>query len=184
MARSQADRVAGVHVFSSQEGAETIPRGGAGLAEFLDFSTRFRRLAIWNARMAYIQRPGARIIASEFEWETVGRHVLPDAVPIIILWPFSPIRFVYELQDTGPPIDRESINDPFGAKGEFPPATISALMSNLKKQKSSKTRGAARLQWSWTVRAAFASTPNTTKMRAASRVEARKIVSLTIFRSL
>ena len=110
----------------------------AGLAEFLDFSTRFRRLAIWNARMAYIQRPGARIIASEFEWETVGRHVLPDAVPIIILWPFSPIRFVYELQDTGPPIDRESINDPFAAKGEFPPATISALMSSLKKQKSFK----------------------------------------------
>jgi IrrE N-terminal-like domain len=110
----------------------------ANLTEFLDFSTRFRRLAIWNARMVYIQRPGARIIASEFEWETVGRHVLPDAVPIIILWPFSPIRFVYELQDTGPPIDRESINDPFAAKGEFPPATISALMSNLKKQKSFK----------------------------------------------
>jgi hypothetical protein len=57
------------------------------------------------------QRPGARVIASEFEWQTVGRCVLPDAVPIIILWPFSPIRFVYQLQDTGPPIDRESIND-------------------------------------------------------------------------
>jgi hypothetical protein len=68
--------------------------------------------------MAY-QRPGARVIASEFEWQTVGRCVLPDAVPIIILWPFSPIRFVYQLQDTGPPIDRESINDFFAAKGEF-----------------------------------------------------------------
>jgi hypothetical protein len=42
--------------------------------------------------MAY-QRPGARVIASEFEWQTVGRCVLPDAVPIIILWPFSPIHF-------------------------------------------------------------------------------------------
>jgi len=28
MARSQAERVPGVHVFSSREGAETIPRGG------------------------------------------------------------------------------------------------------------------------------------------------------------
>src|SRR5262249_46008025 len=55
-----------------------------------------------------------------------------------ILWPFSPIRFVYELQDTGPPIDRESIDDPFAAKGEFPPPTITTLMSNLKKQKSFK----------------------------------------------
>src|SRR5882757_3575003 len=88
-----------------------------GLADFLDFTTRFRRLAVWNARMAYIQRPGARVIASEFEWQSVGRHVVPDAVPIIILWPFSPIRFVYELEDTGPPLDRDSVKDPFAAVG-------------------------------------------------------------------
>jgi hypothetical protein len=110
------------------------------LADFLDFTTRFRRLAVWNARMAYIQRPGARVIASEFEWQSVGRHVLPDAVPIIILWPFSPIRFVYELADTGPPIDREDIKDPFAARGEFRPGMISALESSLKKQKHFKVK--------------------------------------------
>src|SRR5215212_8894439 len=91
----------------------------AGLTDFLAFTTRFRRLAIWNARMAYIQRPGAYVIASEHEWQVVGRHVSPDAVPIIILWPFSPIRFVYELEDTGPPIDRDAINDLFVVKGEL-----------------------------------------------------------------
>ncbi len=90
--------------------------------------------------MAYIQRPGARVIASEFEWQSVGRHVLPDAVPIIILWPFSPIRFVYELADTGPPIDREDIKDPFATKGEFRPGMVSALESNLKKQKHFKVK--------------------------------------------
>ena len=79
--------------------------------------------------MAY-QRLGARVIASEFEWQTVGRCVLPDAVPIIILWPFSPIRFVYQLQDTGPPIDRESINDFFAAKGEFRLGTLSTRMGS------------------------------------------------------
>lgn len=30
------------------------------LENFLEFSRNFRRLSIWNARMAYIQRPGAR----------------------------------------------------------------------------------------------------------------------------
>jgi uncharacterized Zn finger protein (UPF0148 family) len=115
-----------------------------GLADFLDFTTKFRRLAVWNARMAYIQRPGARVIASEFEWQTTGRHVLPDAVPIIILWPFSPIRFVYELEDTGPPIDRESINDPFAAKGNFSPKALSALAATLKKQKKFKIKIEAR----------------------------------------
>jgi hypothetical protein len=56
--------------------------------------------------MAYIQRPGASIIASKYEWETVKREVKADAIPIIVLWPRSPIRFVYELADTSPEIDR------------------------------------------------------------------------------
>jgi hypothetical protein len=88
------------------------------LKNFLDFSTSFRRLSIWNARMVYIQRPGARIVATEHEWRNENRLVKPDAAPIIILWPFSPIRFVYELEDTAPDIDREAIGDPLAVKGE------------------------------------------------------------------
>ena len=76
------------------------------LASFLDFADSFRRLSAWNAYMAYIQRPGASIIASKYEWETVKREVKADAIPIIVLWPRSPIRFVYELADTSPEIDR------------------------------------------------------------------------------
>ena len=86
--------------------------------------------------MAYIQRPGARAIASEYEWGLVGRHVLPDAVPIIILWPFSPIRFVYEVADTGPPIDREVLKDPFAVEGEMKSNSLSRLETNVKKQKT------------------------------------------------
>jgi hypothetical protein len=88
--------------------------------------------------MAYIQRPGARVIASESEWQSVRRYVLPDAVPIIILWPFSPIRFIYELEDTGPPIDRDDINDVFATKGEFRPEVLSTLALGLTKQKNFK----------------------------------------------
>jgi hypothetical protein len=107
-----------------------------GLEEFLKFATTFRRLAVWNARMAYIQRPGARVIASEYEWNAVGRYVLPDAIPIIILWPLSPIRFVYELADTGPEIDREELKDPFAVKGELKEGVLSGLKDKLAKQKT------------------------------------------------
>ena len=110
------------------------------LGQFLTFATKFRRLAIWNAQMAYIQRPGARVIASEYEWKTVGREVLPDAVPIIILWPFSPIKYVYELEDTGPPLDRETIGDPFATRGEFQPGTLATLTTNLGKQKTFRVK--------------------------------------------
>jgi hypothetical protein len=106
--------------------------------EFLKFSTKFRRLSIWNAHMARIQRPGARIIATEHEWRRAERYILPDAVPIMILWPFSPIKLVYELDDTGPPIKRDSLRDPFAVEGEFKSVFFSRLVSNLKKQKNFK----------------------------------------------
>src|SRR6202011_4550817 len=109
-----------------------------GIANFLNFSTSFRRLGIWNARMAYIQRPGARIIASEYEWKTVARSVVPDAIPIMILWPFSPIRYVYELEDTEPRIDLGEIKDPFAVQGQFHPAALSRLLSSVQKQRRFK----------------------------------------------
>lgn len=103
--------------------------------EFLEFTTRFRRLSIWNTRMAQIQRPGARVIASEHEWLDIGRSVAPDAAPIIILWPFGPIRYVYEIADTLPPIDRVAIGDPFAIEGELKPGVIARLTAELRKQK-------------------------------------------------
>ncbi|MBM1170201.1 ImmA/IrrE family metallo-endopeptidase [Microvirga arabica] len=105
------------------------------LVQSLEFVTRFRRMSVWNARMVYIQRPGARAVASEYEWVKIGRHVLPDAVPIIILWPFGPIRFVYELADTGPPLERDDPNDPFAVAGEFSPQMLATLIRGLEKQK-------------------------------------------------
>jgi hypothetical protein len=103
---------------------------------YFDFTFRFRRLSLWNARMAHIQRPGAIAIASEAEWISVDRYVLPDAVPIIILWPFSPIRFVYELDDTGPAFAREAIGDPFATAGTFQDAMLGRLVASLRKQKT------------------------------------------------
>src|SRR6185437_11349319 len=40
--------------------------------------------------------------------------------------------------DTGPPIDRNSIKDPFAVNGDFQVGTLSRLASNLKKQRSFK----------------------------------------------
>jgi hypothetical protein len=106
--------------------------------EFLDFTTKFRRLSVWNAHMARIQRPGAKVIATEYEWKNVKRYVLPDAVPIMILWPFSPIKHVYEIADTGPPLQRDPLRDPFAVEGEFKPAYLSKLKAGLNKQKHFK----------------------------------------------
>ncbi len=105
-------------------------------SEFLAFATRFRRLGVWNARLVHIQCPGATAVATVAEWKSVGRDVLPDAIPIIILWPFGPIRFLYELADTGPPIEREKIGDPFAVSGTFHPQGLTRLKAGLAKAKT------------------------------------------------
>jgi hypothetical protein len=104
--------------------------------EFLEFTRRFRRLSVWNARMAYIQRPGASVVASEVEWLAQGRRVKPDAVPILILWPFGPIAIVYELVDTLPEIDRAAFKDPFAVDGHVPPKVFATLDRELKKARN------------------------------------------------
>jgi hypothetical protein len=107
-----------------------------GLEDLLHFGTKFRRLSVWNAQMAYIQRPGARIIASEYEWKSQKRSVQADAAPIIILWPRSPIRFVYELEDTLPLVNRDKINDAFAVAGTLPPSVLQRLLANLRRQRT------------------------------------------------
>lgn len=121
-----------------------------GLEDLLQFGTKFRRLSVWNAQMAYIQRPGARIIASEYEWKSQKRSVQADAAPIIILWPRSPIRFVYELEDTLPLIDREKVNDPFAVAGSLPPTVLKTLLASLRRERTFKINVEERQQgWSY-----------------------------------
>ncbi len=101
------------------------------LIEFAEFCARFRRFSVFNARLIQTQRRGARVVASVKEWRATGRYVLPDARPIIILMPFAPVVHVYEIEDTGPPIDRDAMNDPFAATGPIPAETLIASIDRL-----------------------------------------------------
>lgn len=101
------------------------------LIEFMEFCARFRRHSVFNARLIQTQRRGARAVASAKEWRAVGRYVLPDARPIIILMPFAPVVHVYEIEDTGPPIDRDVMQDPFAVSGSVPEAEIAAALDRL-----------------------------------------------------
>lgn len=101
------------------------------LIEFVEFCNRFRRHSIFNARLIQTQRRGARACATVAEWHKTGRYVLPDAQPIIILWPFGPTAHVYDVEDTGPVHDRAKIGDPFAATSSAPVAEISAAIDKL-----------------------------------------------------
>ena len=75
-------------------------RGEVALQQFLEFAARFTNLSIYNTMLVQIQRPGATAVGSRRDWEKKGRTVAPDAIPVVVLQPFGPVRFLYELGDT------------------------------------------------------------------------------------
>ena len=67
---------------------------------FLDFMARFNHLSVYNAMLVMVQRPGAAAVGTRKQWENCGRMVRPDAVPLVVLQPFGPVRFLFEVGDT------------------------------------------------------------------------------------
>ena len=93
--------------------------------ELLQFIRRFRRYAPYNAMLLHVQKPGSRYVASASDWEQRFNHrPIPGARPLVILRPFGPVAFVYELNDTeGDPLPQE-IENPFMALGEITDAKV------------------------------------------------------------
>ncbi len=69
--------------------------------ELLDFVVRLRNFAPFNAMLLQIQKPGLSYAASAYDWcERFGRIPEEGARPLVILWPFGPVAFVYDILDT------------------------------------------------------------------------------------
>ena len=69
--------------------------------KLLEFCARFPRLAPYNAMMVHIQKPDARFVLSAAEWfHRFNRVPLADARPLVILWPFAPVQYWYDVGDT------------------------------------------------------------------------------------
>lgn len=67
----------------------------------MEFVVRMPKFAPFNAMLLNIQKPGISYAASAHEWQTeFGRTIKEGARPLVILWPFGPVAFVYDVQDT------------------------------------------------------------------------------------
>lgn len=67
----------------------------------LEFVVRLRNVAPFNAMLLQVQKPGLSYAASARDWrERFGRSPKAGARPLLILWPFGPVAFVYDVWDT------------------------------------------------------------------------------------
>ena len=71
--------------------------------ELLSFCAQFKTLAPYNAMLVHLQRPHARFVLTPSEWRKYNRKVRAHARPLVILVPFGPVDFVFEIQDTYTP---------------------------------------------------------------------------------
>lgn len=104
--------------------------GGASesFRQFLDVGKRFSNLSVFNSMLVAVQRPGAVAVATRPKWASIGRTVKPGIPPLLILWPFGPVAYLYEYSDTeGTEIDGAQANLLF-ADGQPPPKRFEHLI--------------------------------------------------------
>ena len=69
----------------------------------LEFYSNFPYIGVYNAELVAMQRPGARFVLTAKKWtEKYDRVIKPNARPVIILVPFYPVEFLYDISDTMP----------------------------------------------------------------------------------
>ena len=66
----------------------------------LRFVASAHDLAPYNAMMVHIQKPGARHVLPAASWLRFNRVPLPDARPAVVLWPFQPVQYWFDIGDT------------------------------------------------------------------------------------
>ena len=107
-------------------------RKGQDFFEMLDFIREFHDLAPYNAFLVHVQKPGSHFVASAEDWlRKYGRTVKIGARPLVILWPFAPVHFVFELNDTEGEGLPTRVERPFMIRGDIPPWTIRSLLGRL-----------------------------------------------------
>jgi hypothetical protein len=101
-------------------GASRRYRSSLEYMELMRFITRFRQYAPFNCLLLHIQNQDLSYVGSlEDWWRKFNRTPKRDARPLVILQPFGPVMFVYDLLDTeGAPVP-ETLLKPFDTAGRL-----------------------------------------------------------------
>lgn len=78
----------------------------------LEFYSSFPYLGVYNAELVAQQRPGARFVLTAKKWsEKYNRIIKANARPLIILVPFHPVDFLFDVTDTKPIDNIKNVDD-------------------------------------------------------------------------
>ena len=76
-------------------------RTSANFQKLLEFCAMFKMLAPFNAMLVQFQMPQARYVLTATEWRDMyQRGIKANARPLVVLFPFGPVNFVFEISQT------------------------------------------------------------------------------------
>ena len=110
-------------------------RTGPELKDLFDFMRRFPHIAPYNAMLLHLQNPRIQFALRASMWKRrYERRVRVGARPYVILQPFGPVAFLFDLSDTTPinpkrDLIPELVTNPFPAKGQPPPGALQRLIN-------------------------------------------------------
>ena len=69
--------------------------------ELFEFMAKFPKIAPYNVMLMHVQKPNCIFVAKAKQWiMDFGRRIKPNARPLVVLRPFGPVDFLYDLSDT------------------------------------------------------------------------------------
>ena len=118
--------------------------------ELLEFVTKLRGFAPFNAMLLHIQKPGLTHAATARDWITrFGRKPKEHARPLVVLRSMGPVAFVFDILDTeGKELPADAFA--FPVLGEMNEMRFSELLSGMAKERIELLRldaGDARAGW-------------------------------------
>jgi hypothetical protein len=118
---SEGEKTNQINVEQRRKDLSTIDRLFRDIKEYrrseefmkkLNFYSNFPYIGVYNAELVAQQRPGARFVLTAKKWaEMYDRVIKPNARPLIILVPFYPVEFLFDISDTKPRNERMSDDD-------------------------------------------------------------------------
>ena len=106
------------------------------IKELFECIRRFPSYSLFNAMLIHEQKPGSHYVATAAEWrQRFGRRIKPGARPLVILQPYSPVNFVFDVGDTEGDRLPERLTDPFKVMGEPRQINLKTLIGNLKRDR-------------------------------------------------
>ena len=117
----------------------SVYRNSDEFYKLLNFINKFRNFSPFNAFLLYNQNKGLEIAMTRSKWLRYNRTIKPLSKSYVILVPFGPVNFVYDIKDTeGDDMSLSLFEDgippqltnPFNTSGDFDSHLYSLLNEN------------------------------------------------------